>query len=130
VKEILLYTLRTGAGEAEIGAEQCGAICSKQWDFWSRICMKGARFQRERERERDHELFEYGVLVTHVFKVRDFRKRETMARWTVFFSRTRSACMARFTKEKDYGPWKTCCSGRTCSSDIVDFREKDIICHL
>jgi hypothetical protein len=62
--------------------------------------MKGARFQRERERERDHELFEYGVLVTHVFKVRDFRKRETMARWTVFFSRTRSLVWRDLRKRK------------------------------
>jgi hypothetical protein len=103
-KEILLYTLRTGAGEAEIGAEeQCGAVCSKQWDFWSRICMKGARFQREREG--DHELFEYGVLVTHVFKVRDFREREIMARWDgVLWSHIH---------------------GKSFS-----FREKEIICHL
>jgi hypothetical protein len=106
--------------------------------------MEGARFSKER----DHELFEYGVLVTHmssryaifekekpwqdgqcsllahVFKVRDFRERKIIAPGGVFFGRIYTESLLVFEKERLYATFDTH-SSNSYAGQAVDFRKRE-----
>jgi hypothetical protein len=85
------------------------------------MCRKGARFSKER----DHELFEYGVLVTHMSsKYATFEKEKRWQDGMVFFGRPYTGSLLVFEKESSYATFDTHSSNSYTGQD-ANFRKTE-----